>query len=120
MYVYDIVCAIGNFLLNGICRLHYYYLGTISGYSRAPWIRYPMIHKIMYPKCCSKNLLFEISDLSLTILFTYLSEVNTDNFKMIRILVGRGEPYRRSFRHRIRGLGDGGLEAAALRENTDW
>ncbi len=57
-----------------------------------------------------------MNNLSLTL---YLSEVNTDNFKMIRILVGRGEPYCRSFRHRVRGLGDGSLEAAALREDAD-
>ncbi len=54
------------------------------------------------------------------ILTLYLSEFNTDNLIMIRILVGRGEPHRRSFRHRVCGLGDGCLEAAALREDTNW
>ncbi len=76
-----------------------------------------MIQKITDPKCCLKNLHFKMNNLSLTL---YLSEVYTDNFKIIRILVGGGEPYCRSFRHRVRGLGDGGLEAAALREDTDW
>jgi hypothetical protein len=64
-----------------------------------------------------KKLFFKINDLSPTL---YLSEVNTDNFKMIRILVSRREPHCRSFRHRVRGLGDGSLEAAALREDADW